>query len=175
MKKIKILIIALSFCIFSVAICLLLINNNQKKELETSDNAINEVSKVKLEELQIDSTYFTIKKCIETYVEKIKTEDRKALLEILNPEYIQEENITETNVFNYIDAIEEKSEIKINRVLIKEKQEDSTKYYVWGELRNKEDEGKNRNNIYLAIDIDLRNVEFFVTPNISDKEVFDEK
>lgn len=177
MKKVKILIIILSFCIASVAICLFLINNNGKKEIEKSDKIKNEeVSKMKLDELQSDSTYFTIKKCIETYVEKIKTEDREALLEILNSEYIQEKNITEADVLNYIDSnVKETSEVVIKKVLIKEKQEDKTKYYVYGELRNKEDEGKNRKEIYLSIDIDLKNIQFFITPNISDKEVFDEK
>ena len=173
MKKIKVVIIILSFSIVSIMIYLFL-NSKNIAQQENMEAKTENVSKVNLEKLENDSTYFTIKKCIETYVEKIKTEDRKALLEILNSEYVEEKNINESNIFNYIDTIKETSEIKINKVLIKEKDEYLSKYYVLGDIRNKGDEGKNRNNIYLTIDINLKSNEFFITPDILDKGVFDE-
>jgi len=126
MKKIKILMIAISVIIIIILICIITLKKNNKKEEEeklneiyiTEESAFSEDEETDFITEKDSTTFFTVEEYINSFVDYLRnetikyiTEDgkyvenedekikrNKYLVEALNTKYIEENKITENNV-----------------------------------------------------------------------------
>jgi len=174
LRKIKIAIIILLILIIIGVVVFL---GFQKTESETNNIDQQEISeeKDKFEVVENTAMYFTVESCVDTYINYIQHDEKVPLYKILDETYLQKNNITENTVLDNIQAIPQGSDLDIQKMLlVNGKEEDLQKYYVYGLLRNNNDQEINRKKMYLTVNIDIENMIFSIIPNIPDEEVFDE-
>ncbi len=165
MKKNKIIIAIMILIVFIIITLIgLIIVLNDSKTIE--ENSIQNksdfiIEEENLEEVKSRNEFFDVKQCIEQYFNFIKNEDKQALLDILDKDYIKQNNITENNINKF--TYEKKSNKLIYYIKhIKYKlYQDKIEYIVKCNLfDNLEQE------IYLIIIIDNNNSSFAILPQI---------
>ena len=116
--------------------------------------------------------YFTIKSCIDQYMEYVYNQNTEAILGVLDPNYIKEKNITNQNLYEFIFNNEEKKEVDfdIEKMLVVGDEEDLQTYYVKGYIR---DTNGNKEESYLTVNIDLKSMIYSIIPE--GKEAFNEE
>lgn len=170
-NKVWVILIILLILIFTTIIVMKNINKNDINN-EHNFNTIQDKSEVKYKKNESESMYFTIKECLDKYLNEIKKKDAKSVFKILDSKYIEEKGITEKNVFDNIKVFKDSEELKIKDILIEEI-DGINDYYVYSELREKENDNNNRKKYYYTIKINLDDNTFSVMPNVP-KGVFDE-
>ena len=175
MKKLKLIIILLTILIVMILL-LLFIMNEKRKILPQNNQEIEQTDVIEQRKLNVvtnQSMYFTVKSCIETYIDYIIKQDKNSIYKILDSIYIQENNITEETVLNYTGRLSNGTDFDTQKMLLFEGEEENIqKYYVYGILRTKGADKANKKSIYLTVNIDLQNMIFSITPNVPDEEVF---
>ena len=185
MKKIKIIIFIVIIIMIAIGIYLHMnlstkntsngevINQQETNQNISQDNTIEEMS---LSEVTNASRYFSIKSCVDKYMEYISNQNKDAILGVLDVDYVSDNDITEENVLEFVTQNSNNTtlDFDIQKMLISNNNnndnEDIETYYVYGIIRSQDG---NRKDGYLTVKIDMENLVFCIIPNVPE-EVFNE-
>lgn len=170
-KIIRILIFIV--CIICI-VCLIILNRlNKEGEESVNNNVIIEVQDtlnpdgIVEEEYNIEkernaTRFFTIQSCIQKYVDNVKDNNIQIILDILDSQYIKDNNISESNIENYINTYQGDTftakEIEILRG------DRIFQYRVYGFVTNEE----GRHYMYFKVTTDTINRTFEIQPMIEE-------
>lgn len=184
MKKIKYLIISLLVIIIIIVGILITLNNNSQKmelpqEMSTETPLDNSPYNAELQNVTDVSEFYTVRNCINTYLDLINTNNSKYyskeenalivsenqikqnILDLLSKEYVEKNNITIKNIDKFIENINES--LIYTPLNMKCKQEyEVAKYLVYGFTMSINNEYKS--NFYIIVNIDRHNNTFSIEP-----------
>lgn len=126
-----------------------IINNNETKYLLLDDY----------------SRFYTVESIVYKYINLITSNNVSDLINVLDEDYVSNNNITSETVFNYVDKLEGLYSFKAKKIYYENNGKYIIKYYVYGIL-NKEgmDEIIDKSDYYLVVNIDTKNNLFSITP-----------
>lgn len=158
MKKYKdyiIIIIILSLIFISI-----LVLTSFNKE----DNSID--TKKVTYKLENDyNNFFTVNGCITKYVEYLSKKNTTKLLEVLDKEYVKNNNINIDNIYSILPNLEEGMYSFTSKMMYKDDGNTIVNYYVYGYL-NKEiiDSVLNKEDNYYMVKLDKNNMVYSIKP-----------
>lgn len=178
-KKILILIVIFLFIIILLLSCLFL-NNKRSKNENIKTNNINDTDNINLdveyqdesnvrieyeyEPINNSTTFFTVKSCMEKYINNIIDEEYDRVYELLDKKYINNNNITISNIMNKIDKynneqiiISQMYELKGDNI-----EQYSIKYYIINKSSGRKE------TKYAIVTFNCNDFSFSITP-IKDK------
>lgn len=171
MNKRKVVIIAI-FIISIIAIVLLSIISLENFKRDNNDVNDNDREKISLEtekkeDMSLDEVknphmYFTVEACINKYLEYIANNNKEAIYKVLDSNYIQIFNITQENILEYVEKVDNDFNVLITEMYVEEVDNDNQVYYAKGIIKNKLLE-KNT-ELCLTININNDNQIFSVVP-----------
>ena len=166
MKKYKdyiIIIIILSLIVISLTVLSKLNKDDEKNNTEI-------LIKYKLEEDY--SKFFTVNSCIYKYIEYLTKKDTTNILKVLNEEYVINNGINDTNLYNYMDNLEGIYTFN-SKKMYKDDTKDITKYYIYVYLIKETINGStDKKEKYFILNLDENNLTFDIMP--SDSKIFSE-
>lgn len=158
MKKYKdyiIIIIILSLIFISI-----LVITSFNKE----DNSID--TKKVTYKLENDyNNFFTVNGCITKYVEYLSKKNTTKLLQVLDKEYVKNNNINIDNIYSILPNLEEGMYSFTSKMMYKDDGNTIVNYYVYGYL-NKEiiDSVLNKEDNYYMVKLDKNNMVYSIKP-----------
>lgn len=167
-KKLIILIIVILIVLLLVLVTILLLRNKDENS-ENNEQAESEYvfgEDHTIYKVYDASEFFSVTSSINTYLNMIASQDKKAVYNLLDKAYISEFNITEENV---LENTEEIRELKIfqGKQMYYSDAYDSMTYFVYGTMKADvfESEGLAEEDLYITVDVDMTNWTFAITPN----------
>lgn len=128
--------------------------------LNNSDNEIKLVDDY--------TTFFTIDGCINRYFGYISDNENNKLLNILNKEYIIENNINENNVIEIVDTLNIRNKISSFKSIkmYEKRNKNKTEYYVLGKIYYEEDmdTSKYLSDYYITVIVNENKKTFDISP-----------
>ena len=182
MKKIIIaIIIILILCMITTGILLYMLKNSDTQEEENVEGDVGEdinLNETTIEPVTDNISFFSVQNCIQGYLNTINlknssyydNEDKQIVTDneiaegicnLLSKEYIDENSITTSNVFNYIDKVEENLifiPLKMNYLLV----QNMTKYAVYGFCMDWDNNYVK--DLYCIVNVDESNKTYSITP-----------
>lgn len=164
MKNRKILII----CIITLLIILLVIiciimklkKKEEEKKIQMQENPTLSIS-LDIKKIESESSFFTVEDCINNYLKALDV--NSGVYNLLSEEYIKKNNITESNVLEKVNKIENGfGKFIARKMYYQEIDADRTKYYIYGEVLNANYSAKE--NIYIMATLDYNNMTYSITP-----------
>lgn len=166
MRKYKdyiIIIIILSLIVISLTV---LSSLNKDKQNDNNQILIN----YKVEEDY--SKFFTVNSCIYKYIEYLTKKDTTNILKVLNEDYVKNNNINNSNLYNYLDNLNGIYTFSAKK-MYKDDTDDLVKYYVYGYLVKETINGSaDKTEKYFILNLDENNLTFDIMP--SDSKTFSE-
>lgn len=111
------------------------------------------------------SRFFTIDSCVYkyiTYVSNSKTED---ILKVLDSNYVRDNNINSTNLYNYVGTLEGSYTFKTKKIYYEILNNNYIRYYVYGYLiQDSLDSIGKKEDYYVIVNLDSKNQLFSITP-----------
>lgn len=111
------------------------------------------------------SRFFTIDSCVYkyiTYVSNSKTED---ILKVLDSNYVRDNNINSTNLYNYEGTLEGSYTFKTKKIYYEILNNNYIRYYVYGYLiQDSLDSIGKKEDYYVIVNLDSKNQLFSITP-----------
>ena len=178
-KTILILIITILLIII-ILISLLFLNKAKNKSDGTKAEAINDNNSIinieyqdesnvrieyEYEPINNSTTFFTIKSCIERYINNIIDKNYNKVYDLLDKEYINNNNITIDNIINKIDKYNKNEQIIISQ-MYELKGNNIEKYSIKYYIINKNNGEKETQ--YAVVTVNRNDFSFSITP-IKDK------
>lgn len=182
MKKIIIaIIIILILCMITTGILLYMLKNSDTQEEENVEGDVGEdinLNETTIEPVTDNISFFSVQNCIQGYLNTINlknssyydnenkqivtdNEIAEGICNLLSKEYIDENSITTSNVFNYIDKVEENLifiPLKMNYLLV----QNMTKYAVYGFCMDWDNNYVK--DLYFIVNVDESNKTYSITP-----------
>ena len=178
-KKIIVMIIINILILFVVLIGIIMLNNNAKKD-NTPPERTEEIAEVSqtntIEDVDTNNEVFTIQDYLQKYLEQINinnelyyTGDERLeqsiisewTYSLLSKEYIDKNNITNENVFDYVDKVEENL-LFVPLKMKKLETENTIKYAVYGFCQTITNEYKG--DKYFIFNVDNTNNTYSIEP-----------
>ena len=131
------------------------LNKQENVYIETKNNPASIINGKKPQLVQYRNIYFTISTLVEKYIECVSNNDKEEIYNILDKDYIKENNITEENI---LEKIEKYSKIEKSKIIDIYELSGSryTTYYIQYNI--------NDNNFYYVINTDFTNKTFSIIP-----------
>lgn len=166
MKKNKTLILLILVMLIMIILLLgiLKVLKNKKEEEEYISEENPEITtSLNIYELENEKEFFTVEKCISKYFNLLDEKNNVSIYNLLNKEYILQNNITENNVFEEIYQLSNGfEEFFAKEIYYREISYDKEyQYYVYGELLGKD--YRSIQTIYIIVNIDIENNSFNIT------------
>lgn len=113
------------------------------------------------------STFFAIANDANNYIRLVGEKNNKAVYDLLNSEYIDNENITSKNIFDKVETVEEDAYLKVSDVYF-QNVSDSVLYYIDGALMKSgyEEDTILNNNFGMYVLIDYNTDSYSVIPKL---------
>lgn len=106
--------------------------------------------------------FFTIDSCVNKYIEFLTKKDVSSLLEVLNKKYIENNNITQNNLFNYIDNLDGIYSFTSKEIYTSNSNDI---YYIYGFLNKENIDGiESKTKKFYLINVDEENSTFDIQP-----------
>lgn len=139
-RVIKFSIIGLVLMILLIATVILIFNNVHNKEENITSEEIDSksfdiVSDTNISKVTVDDVFYNVKNCVQNYINYINDENYEAIYNILDVNYMDENNITLEYLKENISKINANKFIA-NKINQREKDIDTTIYFVYGKLIN---------------------------------------
>ncbi|MCI8832969.1 MAG: hypothetical protein HFJ19_02030 [Clostridia bacterium] len=182
MKKIIIaIIIILILCMIITGALLFMLKNSDVPVEENGEGDVGEdinLNEITVEPVTDNISFFSVQNCIQGYLNTINlknssyydNEDKQivtnneiaeGICNLLSKEYIDENSITTSNVFNYIDKVEENLifiPLKMNYTFLK----NMTKYAIYGFCMDWDNNYVK--DLYFIVNVDESNKTYSITP-----------
>ena len=172
MKIIIILFIIIVLLIGGVLYLLKKSDNSNENEVNININSedFEITGSDELNEVESTNLVFNIKQCIQYYIDYINDNNYKAVMKVLDENYIKSNNITEENIKNKSSKFMESSYF-IDKTYEKNVTVDKSIYYIYGRLVNSETY-ENIDNVNFTVIIDSQNQTFSVIPEVMENSNF---
>lgn len=167
---------ALIICMVMIIILCMIIGviisklKNTKKEIEFHEEVDSTIKAiVNIQEMKDEMEIFKIQKCVTKYLKALNDENTDVIINLLNKEYMSNNDITKENILQKLDKLENGfEEFKIKKINMKTLELGiKHEYYVYGEIIEKD--YTEISPIYIVVKLDLMNETFDVTPQQSTK------
>ena len=169
-RNIIILIIALLVIVLVVLISILTIRNNV-------DNNYAEINIVETEEIAKNpnfwdvqivenaNDFYTVASCVDKYIDLWYSQDNEQVYKILANDYIEENLITQDNVFEVIGNLSNKLIFRPKKMYYENLEDSVQKFYVYGTLRPEVMEGRGEEkDYYVEVILNFNNNTFSLAP-----------
>lgn len=141
-----------------------LLSDERKEYLNMLENPGKVTNGEKPQEVKIETLYFTVENCISEYKNNIINKDSKAIYNVLDTEYINNNQITEQNVMSKLSNYNDISQYRTKKMYSITGIKFST-YYVEGTINNQ--------SVYFIVNIDDASKSFSISPTT--QETYDKK
>ena len=160
----KVLIIGLILLlVISGTITIVLIKiTNKPKETEIEEQLGDVETKFKREKVSNSTVFYTVEDCINFYIDSVKAEEKDKIFELLDLEYINENNINQENVLKYT----EKSKYSFIALDMYESELHNVCSYI---VEGVVDDGTYNTKMYFRVGLDTNNFSFNIMPLSSKK------
>ena len=171
-KKVKILIVSILLIIPLIFIGIIVLIEFNKTDKELTSNFISD--KYKLAKVYDINEFYNVNSCINNYLNNLNNLNNKAVIELLDKNYINENKIDEKNVINYVDTYNEFYNYSL--VNIEVYFNSYYKIYFTKGLYTKEDDEFVYDKKYIShiIIFDITNNTYSVIPMIGKNKSFEE-
>ncbi len=141
-----------------------LLNKENNQENNITQNEVLEQNEYT--EVKSATSFFTVQECVNKYLNYIVEEDEKSIYRILDEQYINDFNVTESNVLNKVEDINESVNFSAEKMYVSGLGEDYQTYYVSGTLSNDGEDliDTEVEKLNITINLDLDNMIFSVIP-----------
>lgn len=179
-RKILVVIIVLVIIVLIILGILLKESNTDSNNIENLTNSVVDKNTIEnLEEVKGATAYFTVESCVNKYITYVSMQDKDSVYKLLDNKYIQENNITENNVLEKIDNMNELAIFEADKMYVQEIDENNSKYYVSGlikqeDIGNVEQKTVINDNYNIAVVLNFKDMIFSVIP-LDDGGIFNEK
>lgn len=160
----KVLIIGLILLLVisgTITIALIKIINNPK-ETEIEEQLGDVETEFKREKVSNSTVFYTVEDCINFYIDSVKAEEKDKIFELLDLEYINENNINQENVLKYA----EKSKYSFIALDMYESELHNVCNYIVEGVAN---DGTYNTKMYFRVGLDTNNFAFNIMPLSSKK------
>ncbi len=161
LKKFIKFIIIIIVCIIVLIAILLLINNKEKYSVNTEiierDFSID--SSV-IQEVKSKNDYIDISQCVYRYFNYIREANATSLIDLLYPEYIKEQNISENDVFEYTYKCKNRNLYYFIENMYVDYNSEIIQYIVECNVSN----GSKEERVFLIVLVDRVNMIFSILP-----------
>lgn len=152
-------ILLIIICVILVCILILLFLNSNGKE----ETALYEEPKYML--VSDYSDFYTVRSCVYKYITYLGSNKVDDLINILDEEYVSNNNIDSNNVYNYVNKLSGNYSFKAKKMYYQVDNKNIDKYYVYGYLIEETIDGiGNKQDYYLIVNLDSKNKLFSVVP-----------
>ncbi len=160
----KVLIIGLILLlVISGTITIVLIKiTNKPKETEIEEQLGDVETKFKREKVSNSTVFYTVEDCINFYIDSVKAEEKDKIFELLDLEYINENNLNQENVLKYT----EKSKYSFIALDMYESELHNVCSYI---VEGVVDDGTYNTKMYFRVGLDTNNFAFNIMPLSSKK------
>ena len=183
-KLIIMMIIIILIIILLLGLLIFLEKNNEEVISEETEQEVESVQNT-VKPISSNIQLFTVQSYIQKFIEQININNpvyytggeridesiiSKWIYSLLSKEYIDKNSITEENVYEYVDNIEESLifvPLKMNMIEI----ENTTKYAIYGFTQTQANEYKE--DVYFILNVDNKNNTYSIEP-INDVKTIDE-
>ena len=165
------------YIIFGLLIVLLLFVTNFYNNKNNKEDTIQKTEKNKIKILSNYDEFFTINSCVYKYISYLQSKDYNSVLKILNSDYKKNNNITESNIENFVENLDGKYSFSTKKIYYEVIDNNYTRYYVYGYLsKDMIDVYGEKEDRYYIILFDTKNQLFSLTPynEVGFKEVTSE-
>ena len=134
MKKI---IFVISIIIILILIAIYGILNNNKNEGYINNIGADEYNMELDTNIQLvkgKNEFFTVASCFDKYIYYVSSKDKESITKLLNPQYKDKFHINKDNVMEHVEKFDVYYKFKAEKMYYKEKTEDISIYYVFGDL-----------------------------------------
>lgn len=133
---IKLLIVICILIIIVVIITILLLQGNIQKQ-DPEDEIQDDLVEVKngSEQVKNREDYYIASSCVDTYLSYITTKDKKEIYNILDTKYKQEYSITEENVLEFVEQINESQVFKATQMYVRQEDANILNFYIVAKIR----------------------------------------
>ena len=155
----KVLIIGLILLLVisgTITIALIKIINNPK-ETEIEEQLGDVETEFKREKVSNSTVFYTVEDCINFYIDSVKAEEKDKIFELLDLEYINENNINQENVLKYA----EKSKYSFIALDMYESELHNVCNYI---VKGVADDGTYNTKMYFRVGLDTNNFSFNIMP-----------
>lgn len=146
-------------------------NNTKTNQYENKQFATESIEQnnKNLEKVKSATAFFTVESCVNKYINYLLQNDAESVYRILDNEYIQKHEITQTNVLNKISDIPEQVIFEATKMYVEEVDENNNKYYVSGILKQDttaENSGYAtvNNNFNITVVLNFKDMIFSIIP-----------
>lgn len=162
-KKDYTLLIIICLILFSI-VGLLYFNKSEDEE---------QVEKTKYVILNDYSRFFTVNSCVYKYIQYLSNKNYDNLFKVLSKEYINDNNLNESNIYNYLPNLNGNYSFVSKKIYYEKKDDNYFKYYVYGYIeQDLIDSIGSKEYYYFLVNYDQKGNVFSITP--IDKVAFDE-
>lgn len=170
MNKVKRMLIILISLLVILLIVLLILKEktiNEKRDI-VKDYTIQEIN---YSEVSNPVMYFTVKNCLDRYINYLSEYNVQVLYNLLDDNYKQKYEITLDNLQDNIKKIDNNVVTDIEKMYVEEK-DDIHIYYIHAQIfkelygeNNSERNNKKKDDIYITIILDINNMTYSIIPN----------
>lgn len=152
--------ILIIICVIVVLITFIIINLNK------DNNVIEDYKSNNMILLSDYSRFFTLESCVYKYINYLQMKDNSNLMKLLDKEYIDNNNINENNVLEFLGYLDGTNTFKLKEVYYDRTDKDIIKYYVYGEVIKEVIDSYQSSGIekYYVIKLDTINMVYSIAP-----------
>ena len=162
-KKDYTLLIIICLILFSIVGLLYFSKSEDEEQIEKNKYVI----------LNDYSRFFTVNSCVYKYIQYLSNKNYDNLFKVLSKEYINDNNLNESNIYNYLPNLNGNYSFVSKKIYYEKKDDNYFKYYVYGYIeQDLIDSIGNKEYYYFLVDYDQMDNVFSITP--INKIVFDE-
>ena len=111
------------------------------------------------------SRFYTIESIVYKYINLIVSNNVDDLLNVLDSNFVNNNNITKDNIYNYVNKLDGIYSFKAKKIYYEEIDKNYIKYYVYGNLIQEQINGfTDKKDYYLIVNLDIKNNLFSITP-----------
>lgn len=130
------------------------------------DNFSNEVEHKENYSIVNDyNSFYTVNSCIYRYLTYLQSNSTNSLMNLLDEDFIKNNNINEGNVLNYLTKYEGNLNFNSRKMYEEKVNSNITKYYVYGYVeKDIMDSFPEQNEAYFIVKLDKKNEIFTIMP-----------
>lgn len=155
-KQIIVVIVIIILIVGGMLIWLRMSNNPEQTNTVTTQE-------IKVYRVTNRNLFYSVTNAISNYLDYIVEKDTKALYVLLDPQYIQEKNVTQQNVLRYVDTVNKKQVVDIQEMYQQEIDEDNSNFYAGGTIQD-EERTEDKKEISIVVKVNFREETYTIVP-----------
>lgn len=109
--------------------------------------------------------FYTVSSCVTKYLNTLSSNNVENILTILDKNYKEKNKVTEDNIYNYIDKVDDVYNFSPRKMYYKKVNNYITKYYIYGTIEKSTiDSSSDKKDYYIIVYLDSQNMTFAIEP-----------